>query len=192
MDDIIVRAPDKMVDILQGNLLLAYRDLLIYCNVNQYGVEDPEKIPRDQDPNYVTVKISDEQLQFLDLHERYKIICIQEIGNEMSCLVLEDLENRQIRYLRAYYEETEQGNRTVNRKLNLVQLGVMITKTNMTISPLIKYRSVAKFDHHTKKHYQIGIVVRENGRLEVYADFMLVNEYIHPLYQCVDVDTDFN
>ena len=65
-----------MVDILQGNLLLAYRDLLIYCNVNQYGVEDPEKIPRDQDPNYVIVEIKDEQLQFLDLNEKFKIVCI--------------------------------------------------------------------------------------------------------------------
>ena len=65
-----------MIDILQGNLLLAYRDLLIYCNVASYGVEDPEKIPRDQDPNYVIVNIRDEQLQYLDLNERYKIICI--------------------------------------------------------------------------------------------------------------------
>ena len=104
-----------MVDILQGNLLLAYRDLLIYCNVASYGVEDPSKIPQNQDPNYVIVNIREDQLQFLDLNEKYKIICIQEIGREMSCIVLEDLDNRQVRYLRAYYEETEQENRQVNR-----------------------------------------------------------------------------
>ena len=34
--------------------------------------------------------------------------------------------------------------------------------------------------------------MRQNGRLEVYADFMLVNEYINPQLQCVDVETDFN
>ena len=110
----------------------------------------------------------------------------------MSCIVIEDLESRQVRFLRAYYEETAQENKSVNRKLNLVQLGVMITKTNMTVSPLLKYRSVAKYDESSKKHYQVGIVVRENGRIEVFADFMLVNEYINPLYQCVDVETDFN
>ena len=110
----------------------------------------------------------------------------------MSCFVLEDLQSRQIRYLRAYYEERGLAGEEVHRKLNLVQLGVMITKTNMSVSPLIKYRSVAKYDSYLKKHYQIGIVVRQNGRIEIYADFMLVNEYVNPLYQCVDVGTDFN
>ena len=38
----------------------------------------------------------------------------------------------------------------------------------------------------------MGIVVRENGRFEVYSDFMLVNEYINEKLQCVDVETDFN
>ena len=104
-EEIIQRAPDKMIDMLQGNLMLAYRDLVIYVNVNQYGVEDERLIPRDQDPNYIVIDIKENQLQYLDLHEKYKIICIQEIGNEMSAFVLEDLENRQIRFLRAYYEE---------------------------------------------------------------------------------------
>ena len=37
-DDIIQRAPDKMIDFLQNNILLAYRDLLIYCNVEKYNI----------------------------------------------------------------------------------------------------------------------------------------------------------
>ena len=57
----------------------------------------------------------------------------------------------------------------------------MITKTNMSISPLVKFRSVAKYDQILKKSYQIGIVLRKNGRIEVYSDFMLVNEYVNPL-----------
>lgn len=93
-DKIIDRAPDKMIDMLQGNLLLAYRDLVIYCNINQYGVEDTSRIPAGQDPNFVKVDIQKEQLQFLDLHEDYKIICIQDIGNKMSAFVLEDLQTR--------------------------------------------------------------------------------------------------
>ena len=56
-DKLITRAPDKMIDILQGNLMLAWRDMVIYCNVNQYGVEDISKIPKDSDPNYVIVDI---------------------------------------------------------------------------------------------------------------------------------------
>lgn len=109
----------------------------------------------------------------------------------MSAFVLEDLKTRQIRYLRAYYEEITEGEEVI-RKINLVQLGVMITKTNMSVSPLIKFRCVVKFDQKLQKHYQIGIAVRLNGRIEIYSDFMLVNEYINPQLQCVDVETDFN
>ena len=33
-DRIIERAPDKMIDYLQGFILLAYRDFIVYCNVS--------------------------------------------------------------------------------------------------------------------------------------------------------------
>ena len=38
----------------------------------------------------------------------------------------------------------------------------------------------------------MAIVLRENGRFEVYADFILVNEYINLSLQCVDIETDLN
>ena len=59
-------------------------------------------------------------------------------------------------------------------------------------SKLLKLRSVSKVDPKTKKTYQVSVAVRENGRFEVYSDFMLVNEYFDPKLQCVDVETDFN
>ena len=71
-------------------------------------------------------------------------------------------------------------------------MGIHVNPTLTDKSPLVKYRSVAKIDPKTKQSYQVGIVVRENGRFEVYSDFMLVNEYINPKLQCVDVETDFN
>ena len=61
----------------------------------------------------------------------------------------------------------------------------------MSVSKLLKYRSISKIDSKGKR-YQVGLVVRENGRFEVYSDFMLVNEYINPDYQCIDVEADFN
>ena len=36
------------------------------------------------------------------------------------------------------------------------------------------------------------MVLRENGRFEVYSDFILVNEYYNHELQCVDIATDFN
>lgn len=60
------------------------------------------------------------------------------------------------------------------------------------VSPLLKYRSITKFDVRKEKYYQVGLVLRENGKFEVYSDFMLVSERLDPLIQCVDIETDFN
>lgn len=38
-----------MINYLQGFILLAYRDFIIYCNVREYGIDDETKIPRTLD-----------------------------------------------------------------------------------------------------------------------------------------------
>ena len=100
--------------------------------------------------------------------------------------------------MRAEFEDAETVDTVIGqKKMKLVQLGVVITKSDyLTNSPLLKFRSVAKteIDPITKKkfRYQVAIAVRQNGRIEVYSDFMLVDEYYDPEHQCVDVDTSFN
>ena len=104
--------------------------------------------------------------------------------------MLEDYESRSIRYLRLYYDE--KGHKSGKRYLKLVQLGVMVNQSHLAPSPLLKFRSVAKFNPETGKYSQISLVVRQNGRFEVYSDFMLVSSHYDPQYQCVDVETDFS
>ena len=50
-DEIIMRAPDKMVDLLQGFIMVAYRDAIIYVNVNPYGILDENKLPANAKDN---------------------------------------------------------------------------------------------------------------------------------------------
>lgn len=59
-------------------------------------------------------------------------------------------------------------------------------------SPVIKHRSVAKKDPKTDKLYTVSVILRENGRFEVYSDFMLVYEFYDVKQQCVDIQTDFS
>ena len=107
--------------------------------------------------------------------------------------MLESRITRQIRYVRVYYEENEDlKDQEYSCRLKLVQLGVMPTKSSKDASPLIKHRSVAKKDPKTGKLYTLGIIVREDGRFEVYSNFTLVYEYYNEKEQCIDVDTDFN
>ena len=174
---IIKRAPDKMIDFLDGHILLAYRNSIFYLDVSDYGVIDgnvPNSLKIGQDEQFIEVSVPKKKVVFLELLRKYKIICIQEIGNEMSAFVLEDIITRQIRFLRAYYENE-------THTLKLVQLGVITNSSTMKPSRLLKYRAVAKKEPGPDgKYYQVGIVLRENGRFEVYSDFMLVNQYINP------------
>ena len=53
--------------------------------------------------NVAQVSIELEKLSFLKLDLDFKIITIQEIGKEMSALVLEEKKTRQVRFLRAEF-----------------------------------------------------------------------------------------
>ena len=64
--------------------------------------------------------------------------------------------------------------------LKLVQLGILVNHSKAEKSAVLKYRAVAKTDPKTQINYHVGLVLREKGRLEVYSDFMLVQEYFEP------------
>ena len=76
--------------------------------------------------------------------------------------------------------------------LKFIKLGILVNISPLTVSPLVKYQTVTRIDKKSGKMYHVGIVVRENGRMEVYSDYILVNEYYNPKFQCIDVRTDFN
>ena len=155
-EPIIVRTPDKMIDYLNGYILLAYRDLIVYINVTDINIDEKDELDdantpgthkRLEESNFTDCEVSRKARCYLDLHKGYKIICIQEIGNEMSALVLEDKQTRQIRFLRCVFTVKEEVG-----TLKLVQLGVMVDYKEELRSPLLKYRSVAKYDPSSKKH----------------------------------------
>ena len=102
--------------------------------------------------------------------------------------MLEELKSRLIRHLKIdYHVDAIKG-----KNLLVSQLGNMITKSKLTPSPLLKYRGVSRIDPKTGEGYNIAIVVRQNGRWEVYSDFMLVYDWYDIAMQCVDIETDFN
>ena len=64
---------------MDGFILLAYQDFIVYCNVSKYGIDDEEKTDGDLNSKHrqlVEIQIKQEELCFLDLHKRYKIVCI--------------------------------------------------------------------------------------------------------------------
>ena len=69
-----------MIDFLDNHILLAYRNSIIYMDVSSYGVNQidiPSHMRIGQaDRNFIEVVVPMENLFFLDLLPKYKIICI--------------------------------------------------------------------------------------------------------------------
>ena len=76
---IIERAPDKMIDFLDNHILLAYRNLIIYMDVSEYGLMDnevPQNVKIGQDNHFIEIVVPSEKIFQLELLQKYKIICI--------------------------------------------------------------------------------------------------------------------
>lgn len=74
---------------------------------------------------------------------------------EMTSLVLEHLETRQVRFLRVDTpSEMENGDGATSKKkkVKFVQLGVL-NPSYLQTSPLLKYRTVAKVDEASGSRY---------------------------------------
>ena len=56
---------------------------------------------------------------------------------------------------------------------------------------LVKYKSVMR-ETEDGKLYMVGLVLRADGGIEFYSDFMLVSEFYEPAKPCIDIDCDFN
>ena len=81
------------------------------------------------------------------MHKEYKIITLQDIGGDPKktqvCVVVEELKNRLIRYLKFDCVGDKNGE---NKYFKFSQLGVMFTesKKSSSPSPLLKYRAVCR------------------------------------------------
>ena len=84
-----------MVHYLDGNILIAFRNKLIYVDLTDQKIDTVES-----SPNVIEVEISSDNIDFVQLHHLYKIIAIQEIGLHATSILIEDLKSRQIRFLR--------------------------------------------------------------------------------------------
>ena len=108
-----------MIDYLEGYILLAYRNHIVYLDVSKHVEESGQP-----DSSKVTeVKLEDSNLAFVDMDKSYKIVALQHMGlGEMTSLVLEHLKTRQIKFLRVDQPKAIDGTPS-QKELRLVQLG---------------------------------------------------------------------
>lgn len=56
-------------------------------------------------------------------------------------------------------------------------------------SPLLKFRATAKYDDDLGQWSQVGLALREDGSVEVYADFIYADKIYDEESQCVDIES---
>ena len=76
-DQLITRAPDKMITFFSDNLILAYRD-----NISQINLADAKVDEKDGNGKeaFIEANISEDQVNLLDLSKNFKIISDQIEG----------------------------------------------------------------------------------------------------------------
>ena len=91
--------------------------------------------------------------------------------------------------------EEEQEEWTENQRMILIGLSIK-DRDNSDNSPLLKYHSTASLetDELSKKQkwYHVGMLLRENGRVEIYSDFILVDTIEPDKLQVVDIEVGDN
>ena len=135
---LIERAPNKMIDYFDGYIILGFRSVLVYLKINKEEIDEKKESEEVIEINVQGLS----EIKQLNLSEQYKIICIQPLGSSSgTSIVLETLTTRQIRFIRVTPKE-----KNGEKHLKFVQLGVLVNHSPMTISKLLKYRSVCKYN----------------------------------------------
>ena len=134
-------------------MMLAFRNDLFFVDCNVYGINDLTQVPARcmKEDRVAEIDLTREEIQLISLSKSYKIITIQEIGSKVdntikTAIVIEELSNHAIRFLRADYRMKQDGS---GRKLELFQLGSLASKSGLTESPLLKYRAASRRDEKT-------------------------------------------
>ena len=87
------------MDLLDGFIIMAYRNLFIYFDVTEYLDKQEEREVRIDESSVFTVEVKQDK----------RVICLQEIQQEQSCIVIEDFQTREISFLTYKFWMNEQG-----------------------------------------------------------------------------------
>ena len=90
---IIKRTPDKQIVFVDGFLIVAFQTKFVYINTADILNQD------HGDKLEIEKELEEDQFDILDLEENNKIIAIQEISNQISCLVIENLDTRIVSFM---------------------------------------------------------------------------------------------
>ena len=99
----INRAPDKMINFLQGHIILAYNSLISYTDVSSF-INDKNNAGKN-------IEIEEDKITFVDLQHNFKVVAIQDLGSGagLNLFVFEDTREHHILFLRGSFHPNKQN-----------------------------------------------------------------------------------
>ena len=73
-NELVERAPDKMIQVQGSYLLFAWRNDLIVVNIGGQGIV--EELENDVKANFTEIVLQRNEIQFLKLRQKYKIVTL--------------------------------------------------------------------------------------------------------------------
>ena len=98
----------------------------------------------DKGEPVVRLVVARKQLNYFNIEKQFELHSLQDIGDDdHTVMVLENLENSQLRFFRIEFKNKKQKETEVETSfLKLIQLGLLMNTVNdRDISPIVKSRS---------------------------------------------------
>ena len=128
--------------------------------------------------------IRDSELRSTNLAEGKRIISFPALDQDASCIAAEDESTHEIDFLAYRLVKDDKG----DNKLSLCGLSVEESWDEAEErSSIVKFCSSTVHDEKTDKWTQISLVLRLDGSVEVYVDFILKNRMYDPKQQFIDI-----
>ena len=173
-----------MLNLTDGYVVWAFRHLILYFDASKYFKDDTVEKDKEKDK---IIEIQEEQIGEARVNEDQKIICLPELNDYKSYIVVEDMKTREISFLAfTLIDDEEQKDQ---KKVCLIGLSIKDSKLQGEHkSPLVKFRATASKDEVTGQWSVIGLALRLDGSVEVYADFIYADRIYDETRQCVDIE----
>ena len=113
----------------------------------------------------------------------HRIVSFPVLDEDSSCIATENEVTHAINFLAYKFVKNDKG----KDKLSICALSVHEKDDYEVKSAIVKFVSSIVHDEKTRKWTQISLVLRLDGSIEVYADFILKTRMYDPMRQCVDI-----
>ena len=127
--------------------------------------------------------IPERDILFFDVKQSFKFKGFLDIGSDDVAIIMEDQTDYNLNFLRISDVSSQKGT-----SVKLKSCGMHDNARNQIMSPIVDLRSVMQ--EVDGQSYHVAVALRENGQLDFYSDFRLVDQSL-ATEKFIKIECDF-